>query len=300
MKIIVTGASGFLGKICMPVLLEHHEVIRVGRSSNNEIIADITTGLLPLPPCDVVVHAAGKAHVYPKTEAEVNAFYDVNVSGTQTLLNALDKEALSGFVFISSVSVYGLEQGEEVDETTQLRGTSPYASSKIQAEALITSWCLEHGVDYLILRLPLIAGAKPLGNLGKMMLAIQRRRYVRIARGDAQKSMVLASDVAQLIDVWISKQERVSGIFNLTDGVHPSFYQLEEGLKLLFKIKYLPAIPMWLGNALGKLGDRFSWFPVNSATIRKITGTFTFSDKKARTKLGWNPRSVLANLDELL
>jgi hypothetical protein len=51
---------------------------------------------------------------------------------------------------------------------------------------------------------------------------------------------------------------------------------------------------------LGKLGDSISWIPVNSGTIRKITGTFTFSDEKARNELGWSPRSVLAHLNELL
>lgn len=300
MKILLTGASGFLGKIINPILLKKHNVIGIGRSLRNEIVADISNHLPSLPPCDVVVHAAGKAHVYPKTDAEKQAFFDVNVKGTQILLNALNVETLSAFVFISSVSVYGLEQGEGIDETTQLNGSSPYALSKIQAEALIVAWCQEHNIDFLIVRLPLIVGAQPLGNLGKMMLAIQQGRYIRIAKGDAHKSMVLASDVANLIASWIDQPERASGIFNLTDGVHPSFYQLEEGLKKLFHITYLPAIPKWLGIVLGKIGDHISWFPVNSTTIRKITSTFTFSDAKARKIVGWNSRSVLDNMDELV
>lgn len=215
-------------------------------------------------------------------------------------MDRLNPSSIKAFIFISSVSVYGLDHGENISESTPLNGSSPYALSKIQAESMVVTWCQNHGIDYLILRLPLIVGSKPLGNLGKMMKAIQRGRYLRIAKGEANKSMVLATDVSELMATWLNKSLRVSGIYNLTDGIHPSFFQLEEGLKLLWQIKYIPAIPKWLGNLLGKLGDSIPWFPVNSGTIRKITDTFTFSDEKARMELGWNPRSVLSHLNELL
>lgn len=300
MKILLTGASGFLGRICMPYLTVDHQVLSIGRNSSNQINADLSTGVPQLPPLDAVIHAAGKAHIYPRTDAEKQSFFEVNVNGTRHLLDALTPSTVKAFIFISSVSVYGLEQGKDIPESTPLKGSSPYALSKIQAEAMIVSWCQHHHVDYLILRLPLIAGSKPLGNLGKMMKAIQGGRYLRIAKGEANKSMVLATDVSQLMAKWLNSSKRVSGIYNLTDGVHPSFFQLEEGLRLLWHIKYIPAIPKWLGYFLGKLGDSISWFPVNTGTIRKITGTFTFSDEKARNELGWNSRSVLDHLNELL
>lgn len=300
MKILLTGASGFLGRICMPFLTVDHQVLSIGRNMSNDINADLATFIPELPPIDAVIHAAGKAHVYPRTEAEKQAFFDVNVNGTRHLLDALNTTSVKAFVFISSVSVYGLDHGENIPESTPLKGSSPYASSKIQAETMIVSWCQKHQVDYLILRLPLIAGAKPLGNLGKMMKAIQGGRYLRIAKGEANKSMVLATDVSALMAKWINSTKRVSGIYNLTDGIHPSFFQLEEGLRLLWHIKYIPAIPKWLGYLMGKIGDSVSWFPVNTGSIRKITGTFTFSDEKARIELGWNPRSVLDHLNELL
>jgi nucleoside-diphosphate-sugar epimerase len=300
MTILLTGASGFLGKISKPFFQKDHQVLCIGRDKSNELVADISVSIPELPLVDAVVHMAGKAHIYPRTEAEKQAFFDVNVIGTKNLLTALDLQPPKAFIFISSVSVYGLEQGENIPENTALKGSSPYALSKIQAEEMVVKWCVKNGVDYLVLRLPLIAGSKPLGNLGKMMLAIQRRRYLRIAKGEANKSMVLATDVASLMADWLNCNSRNSGIYNLTDGIHPSFYQLEEGLKLLWNIKRIPSIPKWLGFGLGILGDKLSWFPVNSGTIRKITGTFTFSDAKARNELGWKPRSVLAHLNELL
>lgn len=300
MTILLTGASGFLGKIATPILKKNHSVVSIGRDAGNTIVADLTKPILSLPHVDAVIHAAGKAHIYPKTDAEKQAFFDVNVEGTRYLLNSLNPQSVKAFIFISSVSVYGMEQGSEIAESTPLNGKSPYALSKIQAEELIVTWCAEHGIDFLVLRLPLIIGSNPLGNLGKMMQAIRNRKYVRIAKGEAQKSMVLASDVAQLMSTWLLKPIRVSGIYNLTDGTHPSFYQLEEGLKALWNINFIPSIPKWVGKILGQIGDSVKWFPVNSGTFKKITCTFTFSDQKARNELSWNPRSVLAHLNEVL
>lgn len=300
MTILFTGASGFLGKIGVPILEKEHNVVSIGRHHDNSINVDLSQKVPVLPGVDVVIHAAGKAHVYPKTQAEKDAFFEVNVTGTRNLLAALEAHTIKAFIYISSVSVYGIEEGNEIAENTPLKGHSPYALSKIQAEELVESWCKKRGVDYIILRLPLIVGSKPLGNLGKMLSAIKRGRYVRIAKGEAKKSMVLASDVIYLISSWLNQSSRISGIYNLTDGVHPSFYQLEEGIKSVLKISYIPSIPKWLGKMLGSLGDSVKWFPVNSGTFRKITVTFTFSDKKARKELGWSPRSVIENLNELM
>lgn len=300
MTILMTGASGFLGKICVPILSKGNKLISLGRQNYNNIVADLIDEIPDLPLVDVVIHAAGKAHVYPKTEAEKKEFFDINVNGTSHLLSALEKQSVKAIVYISSVSVYGLEQGNDIAEDTPLRGGSPYALSKIEAETLILNWCTQHHVDYLILRLPLIAGSKPLGNLGKMMDAIKRGRYLRIAKGEAHKSIVLGTDVSELILNWLQDTNRPSGIYNLTDGEHPSFFALEEGLKKMLDANTIWSVPAWFGSFLGKLGDRIQGFPVNSGTIRKITGTFTFSDAKARKELGWLPRPVLKHLHELL
>ncbi|MGI9192877.1 MAG: NAD-dependent epimerase/dehydratase family protein [Chitinophagaceae bacterium] len=299
MKILFTGASGFLGKIMWPILGEEHRLISIGRAGSNTLQVDLSQQVPQIADVDVVIHAAGKAHIYPKTESEKQEFYNVNVQGTENLLQGLVDNPIKAFVFISSVSVYGLEQGINIDENTPLMGKSPYALSKIRAEQLVENWCKEQGVDYLILRLPLIVGKQPLGNLKKMVDGIQGHRYWRIAKGDAHKSAVLADDVAHLIQTWLKGGKRTSGIYNLTDGIHPTFYELEEGLRRIFGVSRIPTMPGWLGALLGKIGDRVSLFPVNSGTIKKITCSFTFSDEKARREINWNPKPVLENLQVL-
>lgn len=293
MTILLTGASGFLGSQIKNVCEKNNNVQTLGRQNTNDIICDLSKEIPSIENINVVIHAAGKAHVYPKTEAEIKAFFDVNVVGTKHLLQSLENNPISKFIFVSSVSVYGLGKGNMIDEQTPLKGNTPYAISKIQAEELIENWCKKRNIDFLIVRLPLIVGPNPLGNLGKMINAIQNGKYVRIAKGNARKSMVLADDVAKLFNDWITTEKRVSGIYNLTDNFHPTFYELEEALKLKFNKKWIPTIPTFLANLLGKFGDIFSFFPVNSNTIQKITCTFTFSDMKAQKELNWKPNKIL-------
>jgi GlcNAc-P-P-Und epimerase len=294
MTILLTGASGFLGKVLNETISTTHTMLTLGRSIYNDIVCDLSKSSPNVDrDIDVIIHAAGKAHVYPQTVAEKQAFYDVNVAGTEHLLAALAYKQIKKFVFISSVSVYGLEKGEMINEDAALLGSTPYAKSKIQAEDLVISWCNQKKIPYLILRLPLVVGPNPLGNLAKMVKAIQHGFYVRIAKGNAKKSMVLASDVADLILHWIESPASTSGTYNLTDGHHPTFYELEERLKVHLGKTWIPTIPSFVATMLGKIGDRLSFFPVNTGTIQKITHTFTFSDEKARKELGWKPKSVL-------
>jgi nucleoside-diphosphate-sugar epimerase len=295
MTILLTGASGFLGTCIQSEMDSVHRILTIGRQSSNTVQCDLAVQIphLETEDVDAVIHAAGKAHIYPKTEAEKQAFFDINVQGTEHLLASLENKQIKKFVFVSSVSVYGLGKGQGISEEAPLLGQSPYALSKIQAEQLIINWCKKKQIPFLIVRLPLVVGPHPLGNLGKMIQAIQKGTYLRIAKGDASKSMVLASDVAHLFSQWLSAEQSVSGIFNLTDGHHPTFFELEEALKTKYNKRWIPTIPSGIAHVLGKLGDNISIFPVNSQTIEKITCTFTFSDEKARKVLHWHPHPIL-------
>jgi nucleoside-diphosphate-sugar epimerase len=294
MKVLLTGALGFLGREVYKGLSTDYDVISLGRQSQNTVICDLTQEKPLISGCiDAVVHAAGKAHVVPKSREEAQAFFDTNLQGTKNLLASLDNAEVTKFVFISSVAVYGLEEGELINESTTLDGNTPYAASKIEAEKVVLDWCTLNNKEYLILRLPLIVGSNPKGNLGKMIDAFKNGKYARIGKANAQKSMVLASDVSALILSWLTNENRNSGIYNLTDGYNPSFFEVEEALKKYLDIKWIPKIPKFAIDLVGKVGDVVSILPVNTATVRKITKSFTFSDEKARQELGWKPNPVL-------
>lgn len=287
MKIILTGASGFLGKILFSSLCREHEVISLGRGKTNKVVADLSNEIPKLPSCDLIIHAAGKAHQVPKTDGEAAEFYHVNFQGTQHLLMGIT-ELPKSLIFISTVSVYGLEQGEMINEDAPLLGSAPYAKSKIEAEQLVLQWGEKNSVPVLVLRLPLIVGKDAPGNLGDMIRAIQRGYYRRIGEGRAHKSMVLAEDLASFLPTWTKK----SGIFNLTDGVHPSMAQIDVYLAQFFG-KKVKSLPIGLLRLLAKIGDVVSFFPLNSSRLSKLELSLTFSDAKAQRELGWRPRPVV-------
>ncbi|MEO7769067.1 MAG: NAD-dependent epimerase/dehydratase family protein, partial [Ferruginibacter sp.] len=255
------------------------------------VVCDLSRQVPVIPSIDMVVHAAGKAHVVPKNEEEKKDFSTVNVQGTRNLLTALEHiQSLKKFVFISSVSVYGLINGIDIREDAPLLAKDAYGLSKIEAEKLVANWCKERNIDYYILRLPLIAGKDAPGNLGAMVKGIHSGRYFSIGKATAKKSMVLASDLAKFIETIHGP----SGLYNLTDGFHPSFNELEQTIAAFYKKKKPASLPMAAARLLGFAGDMLGEkFPVNSGKLKKITSTLTFDDSKARAFLQWHSNEVL-------
>jgi nucleoside-diphosphate-sugar epimerase len=292
-KAIVSGASGFLGKYLVQALqADSYDVQTIGRKKA-DYLCDLGTEIphiLHAP--RLVVHAAGKAHMIPRTPKEEQDFYTVNVQGTINLCRAFDKleQWPAEFVFISTVAVYGREEGHQISEDCPLIGDTPYAKSKIAAEEFLTEWCSQHKVRLSILRLPLVAGATPPGNLGDMIKGIQHNRYFNIGGGKAQKSIVLASDVAR----YVATVAKTGGTYNLTDGQHPSFSELAATIASQLGKKQPANIPLWVAKCIAKLGDLLgAKAPINSHKLNKITSTLTFDDGKARKNFGWKPASVI-------
>ena len=289
MNLLITGSNGFLAKQLI-FFLPNYNFKTLSRTNSNFNI-DLSNSV-PIfnETFELVIHAAGKAHSTPKTQEDKDTFYITNVNGTQNLLTGLLNNLPKQFVYISSVSVYGLIQGQNITENTTLLANDPYGKSKIDAEFVVKKWCEEHNVICTILRLPLVVGENPPGNLGAMIRGINKHYYFNIAGGNAKKSMVLASDIAK----FILKAAQVGGTYNLTDGIHPTFNALSILISQQFGNSFVPNMPLSIANLLAKLGDLIgNTFPINSNKLSKITSTLTFDDSKARNAFGWNPTPVL-------
>lgn len=286
---LLTGASGFLGEHLLKKL--NIKWVTLGRNSQSDIIVDLSNQIPVLPKVDLVIHSAGKAHSVPKTDIEKQSFFEVNVRGTENLLKGLEKAGLpKQFVFISSVSVYGIISGNYVNEEQPLMARDPYGKSKIAAEKLVQDWCAKNNVVCTILRLPLLVGKNPPGNLGAMINGIRMGFYFNIAGGTAKKSMVLADDIGSVI----LKVAEVGGIYNLTDGYHPSFNEISLLVCNQLGKDKVNSMPIWIAKIFAFFGDIIgSKFPINSDKLNKLNATLTFDDSKAREAFGWNPQTVL-------
>lgn len=292
-KLLFTGGTGFLGKNVKPILDQLYEVTTCGITNDDMIKANLAKEVPELPErYDVVLHACGKAHMVPKTEAEKQTFYDVNYTGTIHLCDALERVGVpKSIIFISTMSVYGDVAGNNSTEETPLCGDSPYADSKIKAEHYLSDWCSKNGVILGILRPSLLAGVGAPGNLGAMVNGIKTGKYLSIAGGKAKKSILMAQDIGNLVPLVAEK----GGIYNVCDDYNPSFGELEASIaKQLGKRKPI-SIPYWMAKCLALIGDVFSFFPINSARLRKIVTSDTWSNEKAKRELGWQPMNVLDN-----
>lgn len=291
-KLLFTGGTGFLGQNVRPILDKMYEVTTCGITPDDQIKVNLAKEIPTLDQhYDVVLHACGKAHVLPRTEAEKQAFFDVNYKGTVNLCAGLEKVgAPKALLFISTVAVYGCEFGELITEEHPLDGDTPYAKSKIMAEEYLKDWCDKNGVVLGILRPSLLAGKNAPGNLGAMISGVKKGFYMNIAGGKVIKSILMTEDIARILPLIVEK----GGIFNVCDTFQPSFGQISESVaKQLDKGKPMN-IPYWMAWCMAKLGDCLgSKAPINSYKLEKMTRSLTFSNEKARRELGWEPLDVL-------
>lgn len=293
-KLLFTGGTGFLGKNVMPILETNYDVTTCGITPEDKLKANLAKEVPELGQhYDVVLHACGKAHVVPRTEAEKQAFFDVNYQGTVNLCTALEKVGVpKSIVFISTVAVYGCESGELITEEHPLNGEIPYAKSKIMAEEYLTQWCEKNGVVLGILRPSLLAGKNAPGNLGAMVNGIRKGFYLNIAGGKVKKSILMAEDIARLLPLVAEK----GGVYNVCDTYQPSFGQIAESVARQLGKRKPISIPYWMAWCMAKVGDLLgSKAPINSLKLKKITESLTFSNDKARKTLGWEPMDVLEN-----
>lgn len=293
-KLLFTGGTGFLGKNVMPLFQKDFEVTTCGITPEDQIKVNLAKEIPEFDRhYDIVLHACGKAHVVPRTPEEEKAFYDVNYEGTRNLCAALEKAGVpKALVFISTVAVYGCESGELITEEHPLNGDTPYAKSKIMAEEFLTKWCSENGVVLGILRPSLLAGKNAPGNLGAMVNGVRKGFYMNIAGGKVTKSVLMAEDIARILPLVAEK----GGIYNVCDTRQPSFGELSVSVARQLGKRKPISIPYWMAWCMAMVGNILgSKAPINSYKLEKMTQSLTFSNKKARKELGWEPLDVLEN-----
>ena len=250
---------------------------------------------------DLVIHAAGKAHVVPRNEAERKSFFDVNVTGTQHLLDALQSNPPRSIVFISSVAVYGKEAGDMIKEDAPLLAKTPYGKSKIQAEELIRNTLFSKEVVRGIVRLPLIAGKDAPGNLGSMIKAIKKGIYFNVAGGKTVRSIVLKDDIAP----FLYELGKHGGTYNFTDGRGISYKELDQKIHELISCPKRPGLPYWLAWLMALCGEILSFIlrrpmPLDFYRLDKLVNNLTFDNANAAKDIPFTPRRVMDHINEII
>ncbi|MDB4222410.1 SDR family oxidoreductase [Granulosicoccus sp.] len=299
---LITGWNGFFGSIlCSNLDANGTNIVRCGRVEGSDIKADLALSP-PVIDGDIqrVIHSAGVTPGPTRPINTSNLFTIGNVQGTSNLLTGLSSNKPESFVLISSASVYGKISGNLIEESAPLLATSEYAKSKRDSELLVAEWCDKHNIALTIVRLPLVVGVGAPGTLGQLINAIRKRRFVIPGDGSARKSMVLATDVAD----WLVNNPSIEGTFNLTDQQDPSYAEICDAITHQLQIKKVPRVPASMMKAASWLGDSGGAIlkkplPYNTLVHTQLTQSLTFSCEAAKAQ-GWNPNSVLENIDSWL
>lgn len=313
-SILVTGASGFIGRALCSELRAQNKHIRAGMRQptvgpwDEAVIFDLSTDAIPeeiLTGIDTVFHLAGKAHALAETQQDEHQYFHINTEGTRKLLSAGKKAGVKHFIFVSSVKAMDEGGAKMSDETDECHPITPYGKSKLAAERLVLKG------DYVpapvVLRLTMVYGGTQKGNLPRMIEAIAKGRFPPLPEFRNRRSMVHVDDVVQALLLASERQSAIGQTYIVTDGNPVSTRNLFEWISETLE-KPLPrwTTPLSLLKALAFFGDgighlRGRRFVFDSDALTKLTESSCYSSKKIEQELGFKPhRGLRSSLAEIV
>lgn len=319
MKAVVTGGTGHVGSSLVQVLLERgyevHCLVRetsdltflkslnseklffaTGDLRSSESILDCIKGAQP----DYVFHSAAALGRW----APWKYFYDLNVLGTQYVVEAIEQtSSVKKLVYVSTFAVYGYESLLDVKEDQPYgKLHHSYSKSKIMAEEYLwEKYEGGKGLPMTIIRPPSVFGPQDRANLTDILTLIKNRRLMLPGKGDQQNSWAYTYDIADLL-IKMAENDRATGeAFNVKTGDMTAKELLLKLLDLLniadVKIRYIPIwlarVGGWLGSAYGKLFRKKEGPLLHRQVIRMVIHHHMCSIEKAKRLLGWTPKSSL-------
>ena len=239
-KILVTGATGFVGSTLIPTLLQGNFLVVLAlRRDVNEFdcssIQKITVGDLDdttdwteaLVDIDVVIHLAARAHIFRENELNSEAaFFRANAYGTERLVQQSIAAGVRHFVLLSSIGAVTTLSDQIVTEETECQPDTPYARSKLAAENTLKQQAENSDMTWTILRPTLVYGPKNPGNMERLLRLTQKSLPLPFASIANKRSLIFVDNLVDVIIQVIDHPNAVNQIFLVSDGEDLSTPQL--------------------------------------------------------------------------
>ncbi len=302
MKILATGANGFVGSALCAELMEQGLTVLAAVREETAIenctpvvvgaIGNSTNWSTTLSGVDVVVHLAARVHVMNDTSIDPLAeFRQVNVDGTLNLARQAANAGVKRFIFVSSVKVNG-EQTIADKPFTEDMAPFPqdaYGISKLEAEQGLLKIAQETGMEVVIIRPPLIYGAGVKANFASMMRAVKRGIPLPLGAIHNKRSFVYVGNLVSMIMCCIDHPAAANQVFMVSDGDDLSTTQLLRSCAaaLGVRARLLPVPQKLLELGAAVLGKH--------AVTQRLCGNLQVDISKARTMLSWTPPFSVAD-----
>lgn len=299
MRILVTGANGFLGKSLMHKLREN---------SNNDVIGTVRAALpsakhsdqyfvsgdinrntswqTALENIDVVIHTAGRAHILKNTSKNpLSIFREVNVDGTIQLATQAAKMGVKRFIFISSIGVNGAStnNSQPFTENSFPSPHADYAISKYEAEQELVKLSNTTKMELTIIRPPLIYGPDAPGNFRVLLKILYKKIPLPLANIKNKRSFIYLGNLVDFINVCIQHPNAANQTFLISDDHDISTPHLIKILaKGMNKSLFLFPMPTFL----------IKWGAIilkREPTFQQLCGSLQINIQKAKELLNWTP-----------
>jgi nucleoside-diphosphate-sugar epimerase len=297
-KVLLVGASGFVGRRVMPRLLADGTAFRaaIHRNDNGFLSGVETAKGIRLEPdfdwntalsgCDAVVHLAARVHMTEDRSIDPLAEYRcINVEGTLRLARQAHEAGVHRFVFLSSAKANGeiTHFGHAFTESDVPAPTDPYGISKLEAEHGLQTLAAETGMEVVILRPPLVYGPGVQANFLSMMRWLFRGVPLPFDSIENRRSLLAVENLVDLIVTVLRHPAAANQTFMVSDGEDLSTPELLRRLALALErpTHLLPFPPALLAQLAKLVGQQDK--------VKRLRESLQVDISKVKKRLGWHP-----------
>lgn len=294
-RVLVTGATGLVGRVLCPRLAESGYTLRAALRSDTAapsgvaervVIGDITRPLdwsFALDNVDLVVHAAARTHI---GRGDPNGLPDMaaDVFASSQLAAAAARHGVRRFVYLSSIKANGEDSGSQPFSADSVpHPVDPYGRSKLQGEAAVREAAGKGRMEVVILRPPLIYGPGVQANFLRLMRWVDRERLLPLGAINNRRSLVSAWNLSALIVNLLEHPAAGGAVWLVSDGEDVSTPQLIRRLATAMgrRARLLSVPPQALRLCAALVG--------RGSDAARLCGSLAVDSSLARNVLGWVP-----------
>lgn len=284
MKLLITGAGGFVGQFLQKTLSAPYHGLNLSREGTEDLLK---TESYPevYKQVDTLIHLAGRAHVMHEIAEDVyQAYAAVNINYTLKVAELARRLRIKRFVFLSSIKVNGEESSQPFTEADTPAPLDAYGQTKLEAEIALKEFCTAHQIELVIIRPPLIYGPGVKANFRQLIKLCLLPLPLPFAAVHNKRSFISLDNLADFIVLCSWHPKAAGQTFLISDGEDVSTATLIKTIRLANKHKaLLVPLPVWFLKLLFKLMGK-----PNLAL--RLMGSLQVDISKAKTLLEWQPK----------